>query len=562
LNSDLWRSAIITSFYILVIFLVAWYAHIRKESGRSIVNSPYIYTLSVAVYCTAWTFYGSVGKAATSGIDFAMIYIGPTLVATSWFLVLKHVIRICKEHNVTSIADFISLRYGKSLWLGSLTTLVILVGCMPYIAVQIKAVSTSFYIISGLNPHNIFFSGGEAELRIPTGFFLTLIIAVFSIIFGARKLSSSERHEGMVAAVAFESLLKLLVVFIIGILISFHLFDGPGDLFSKFASMYPADFARLFSLSSADRSPDTVHPFSMLIMSMGAFMMLPRQFHVMVIENSDERHIATSMWLFPLYLFLISIFVLPIALGGAIITGSTDGADFFIINIPQKTGHGCFAIIAFLGGLSAAAGMVIVESIAISTMMLNHIFMPLIVKLKPRNWFPLLLINLKRAAIIITIMLGYFYFQIAGDVLSLAEMGMISFAATCQFLPAMFGALFWRHGNFTGALSGLLFGFAIWIYTLLLPSLCMSNWLPSGLLSTGPLGIGLLKPTALFGLSGLDMWSHALFWSLLLNTSAYLFCSIYSGPGFLGHRNDVNFLFKETANGKECSQSRCSGRRA
>jgi sigma-B regulation protein RsbU (phosphoserine phosphatase) len=259
---------------------------------------------------------------------------------------------------------------------------------------------------------------------------------------------------------------------------------------------------------------------------MGAIMLLPRQFHVMVIENSDERHISTAMWLFPAYLFLINLFVMPIALGGILTTGSNQGADFFVLNIPLVTGHSGIALLAFLGGLSAAAGMVMVESVAISTMLLNHIFMPVIVKCKPRSWFPVLLINLKRLGIFFVVMMGYLYNQAVGDTYMLVNMGLISFSAAAQFLPAMLGGLYWRRGNKAGAIGGILFGFIIWFYTLLLPSFSRSGWLPSELLTEGPLEVSLLKPTALFGLSGMDLWSHSLFWSMLFNISIYIICSI------------------------------------
>ncbi|MEI6704629.1 MAG: GAF domain-containing protein, partial [Deltaproteobacteria bacterium] len=354
-----------------------------------------------------------------------------------------------------------------------------------------------------------------------------LILALFSIIFGARRLVSSERHEGLMAAVAFESLVKLVSLLGVGIFVTYGLFDGFTDIFERFKVFDPETFARLFTFDTASGgNPEQIPTFTMLFLSMGAIMLLPRQFHVMVIENSNERHISTSMWLFPAYLFLINLFVMPIALGGILTTGSNSGADFFVLNIPLITGHNGIALLAFLGGLSAAAGMVMVESVAISTMLLNHIFMPVIVRLTPRSWFPILLINLKRFGIFLVIMLGYFYYQIVGDSYTLVNMGLISFSAASQFLPAMLGGLYWRRGNKIGAISGILLGFITWFYTLLLPSFSKSGWLPADLLSGGPFGIELLKPTALFGLTGMDLWSHSLFWSMLLNVSAYIICSI------------------------------------
>lgn len=518
-------AAIISLFYTVLIFLIAWYAHHRKITGRSIVDNPYVYSLSIAVYCTSWTFYGSVGKAATTGIDFLLIYLGPSLTAFSWMFLLRRIIHISKENNITSIADFISLRYGKSLWLGALVTLIAILGIMPYIALQIKAVSTSFYLISGFTGDNITIPRRGSDMNVPAGLLLAAILSIFSIIFGARRLVSSERHEGLIAAVAFESLVKLFSLMAVGVFVTYQLFDGFTDIFSRFQSAYPALFNNLFTLAADGNRPDAIPTFSMLFLSMGAIMLLPRQFQVMVIENSDERHVTKAMWMFPVYLFLINLFVMPIALGGVLTTGSSSGADFFVISIPLSTGHTGIAMLAFLGGLSAAAGMVMVESVAISTMLLNHIFMPVIVRFTPQPWFPLLLINLKRLGIVLVIFLGYFYYRVVGDSFMLVNMGLISFSAASQFLPAMLGGLYWRRGNKTGAITGILFGFLTWFYTLLIPSFSHSGWISTHLLSSGPFGIGLLKPTALFGLTGMDLWSHSLFWSMLFNISGYIICS-------------------------------------
>lgn len=531
MNSSFAPAATISLLYTAIIFLVAWYAHRRKLAGRSIVTNPVIYSLSIAVYCTSWTFYGSVGKAATTGIDFLMIYLGPSLTAFAWMFVLRRIVTISKENNVTSIADFISLRYGKSTWLGALVTIIAILGIMPYIALQIKAVSTTFYLISGFQDNGILIPHGNHELTLPSGFILALILSIFSVIFGARRLVSSERHEGLIAAIAFESVIKLISLLAVGIFVTYSLFDGFSDIFTRFQAIHPALFDRLFTLSTHSDLSESIPSFTMLFLSMGAIMLLPRQFHVMVIENSDEKHISKAMWMFPVYLFLINLFVMPIALGGILTTGNTQGADFFVITLPLITGHSGIAMLAFLGGLSAAAGMVIVESVAISTMLLNHIFMPVIVRCPPQPWFPSLLINLKRLGIFLIIFLGYFYYRIVGDSFMLVNMGMISFSAAAQFLPAMLGALYWRHGNKAGAITGILLGALIWFYTLLIPSFSHSGWLPESFIEQGLFGISLLKPTALFGLTGMDLWSHSLFWSMLFNISGYIIFSILLPQG-------------------------------
>ena len=518
--------AAISILYTALIFLIAWYAHHRKETGRSIISNPVIYALSMGVYCTSWAFFGSVGRAATTGIDFVLIYLGPSLTAFSWLFLLRRIVRISKEHNITSIADFLSQRYGKSPWLGALVTLIAFLGIMPYIALQLKAVSTSFFLLSGTQATSIPFTKFGSGATIPIALILALILSQFSIVFGARRLVSSERHEGLIAAVAFESLVKLIALLVVGLFVTYGLFDGFIDIFDQFKKINPEKFSQLFTFNTSKNDPSYISSFTLLFLSMGAIMLLPRQFHVMVIENSDERHIGTAMWLFPAYLFLINLFVMPIAIGGILITGGSSGSDFFVLSLPQHAGYRGIALLAFLGGLSAAAGMVMVESIAISTMLLNHIFMPIIVHFTPQAWFPILLINLKRFGIVLVILLGYFYYEVIGDSYTLVNMGLISFSAAAQFMPAMLGGLYWKRGNKAGAISGILLGFLIWLYTLLIPSFSKSGWIPETLISDGPFGISLLKPTELFGLIGMDLWSHSLFWSMLFNVSSYIICSI------------------------------------
>ena len=542
MNAIISSVASISVIYTALVFLIAWYAHRRKEAGRSIISNPIIYSLSLAVYCTSWTFFGSVGKAATTGIDFLLIFLGPSLTAFSWLFLLRRIVRISKEHNITSIADFLSQRYGKSPWLGALVTLIAFLGIMPYIALQLKAVSTSFYLLSGSQTNPTAFITLGSDITIPTGLILALILSLFSIIFGARRLASSEQHEGLIAAVAFESLVKLAALLVVGLFVTYGLFDGFIDVFGRFKTADPERFSQLFTFAVSKNDPNYISTFTLLFLSMGAIMLLPRQFHVMVIENSDERHIATAMWLFPAYLFLINLFVMPIAIGGLLITGSSNNADFFAISLPQLAGYHGIALLAFLGGLSAASGMVMVESIAISTMLLNHIFMPIIVRCTPRTWFPVLLINLKRFGIVLVIMLGYFYYRVIGDSYTLVNMGLISFSAAAQFMPAMLGGLYWKRGNKTGAISGILLGSVIWLYTLLLPSFSKSGWIPETLLSNGPFDIALLKPTALFGLTGMDLWSHSLFWSMLFNLSSYIICSILLNQNEQEHDQAHKFI--------------------
>jgi sigma-B regulation protein RsbU (phosphoserine phosphatase) len=511
--------------YITLLFMVAYYADKRREQGRSIISNPYIYSLSIAVYCTSWTFYGSVGKAATTGLDFILIYLGPSLTAFSWWFLLRKIVRITKENNITSIADFISLRYGKSPWLGAIVTAISILGIMPYVALQLRAVSTTFRILCGEPSLTMPGLLGGSHHTFSPAFTAALILSIFSVIFGARHLVSSEQHEGLVAAIAVESIVKLFSFLVVGIFVTYFIFNGFTDIFAQMYEHFPE---KLNHLTTVGEEFEVSFPniFSVLFLSMGAVMFLPRQFHIMVIENSNEEHIKKAMWLFPAYLFAINIFVVPIAFGGLLSSGSNIGADFFVLTLPLQSGHSWIALLAFLGGFSAAAGMVMVESVAISTMFLNNILMPIVVKFTPRSWFPYLLINLKRLGIFLVIFLGYAYHDLVGNSQMLVNMGLISFAAATQFAPALIGGLYWRRGNKSGAIVGIVAGFLTWFYTLLLPSFIKSIFINSSILETGPFGISILKPTELFGLTGFDPWTHSLFWSMFFNIIGYLICSI------------------------------------
>jgi sigma-B regulation protein RsbU (phosphoserine phosphatase) len=510
--------------YSALLFLVGYYAYRRETEKRSVIANPHVYSLSIAVFATSWTFYGSVGKAATTGLDFLLVYLGPTLCAFSWWFLLRKIVRIAKENNITSIADFISSRYGKSQWLGALVTVVIILGITPYIAVQLKAVSTTFDIICGHPSLHVPFQREGIPLPFHTSIVAALILSLFAVIFGARRLVSSERHEGLVAAIAFESLVKLTSFLLVGIFVTYVMFDGVTDIFARMKGREDV----LFHLTTFGGAGEISYPnwFTTLFLSAGAIIFLPRQFHIMVIENSDEAHIKEAMWRFPVYLFLINFFVVPIALGGIIFTGGTVGADYFVLTLPLRSGHPWLALVAFIGGFSAAAGMVMVESVAVSTMFLNHLVMPIIVKLKPRSWFPLLLINLKRFGIFLVVFLGYLYQQIIGEAYMLVTIGLMSFAAAAQFGPALIGGLYWRRGSKAGAVTGILLGFILWFYTLLIPSLVRSGWWHSDILERGPFGVAFLRPTELFGLAGFDIWTHSLFWSMFFNIAAYLTLSV------------------------------------
>ena len=546
---------VLTAFvYLGVLFAIAYYADERADAGRSVIASPYIYSLSLAAYATAWTFYGSVGRAASDGVGFLPIYIGPTLMIALWWVVLRKILRISKQNRITSLADFISSRYGKSALLGGLVTVIAVIGILPYISLQLKAVSNSFTILVQYPEIVMPAKVGALSIRQDTALWVALILATFTIAFGTRHLDAAEHHQGMVAAIAFESLVKLLAFLAVGVFVTFGIYDGFGDLCGR-VSAVPKLRAMLTPLEGV--AGGYANWVWLTILSMMAIMFLPRQFQVAVIENLDEKHLNKAIWLFPLYMLAINVFVLPIAFGGLLRfpDGSVD-ADTFVLTLPMAEKRELLALLVFIGGLSAATGMVIVETIALSTMVCNDLVMPVLLRLRrlrlnERRDLTGLLLGIRRGAIVLILLLGYLYYKLAGEAYALVSIGLISFAAVAQFAPAILGGIIWKGGTRAGALWGLLAGFAVWLYTLFLPALARSGWLPLGLLEQGPFGIELLKPLQLFGLAGLDQISHAMIWSMIANVGAYVIVSLSASPSADEHRQASLFVdvFKHTGEG-------------
>ena len=530
--------------YIGLLFAIAYYADRRARAGRSVIATPVIYSLSLAVYATAWTFYGSVGRAASDGVGFLPIYIGPTLMILLWWFVLRKMIRISKQVRITSLADFVASRYGKSALLGGLVTVIAVVGILPYISLQLKAVSSSFQILLQYPEIVMPQKSGTMPFLQVTAFYVALLMAAFTIAFGTRHLDVGERHEGMVAAIAFESLVKLVAFLAVGSYVTFVLFDGLDDIFRQAAAR--PDLAQL--MSPLRRDGALADWAWLTVLSMLAIIFLPRQFQVAVIENVEEKHLKTAVWLFPLYMIAINVFVLPIAFGGllAFPQGNVD-ADSFVLTLPMAHQNEALTLLVFVGGISAATGMVIVETIALSTMVCNDLVMPILLRWKRLNLaargdVTALLLDIRRGAIVVILLLGYFYFVVAGEAYALVSIGLISFAAVAQFAPAVLAGLYWKGGTRAGALAGLSAGFGVWLYTLLLPAFAKSGWLAIELLERGPFGIELLRPTQLFGLAGLDQITHAMIWSMIANIGAYVLVSILGRQSAAEHSQATLFV--------------------
>ncbi len=517
---------IIVLCYLLLLFVVAYYAERKERSGRSIINNPYIYSLSLAVYCSSWTFYGSVGKAATSGLSFLTVYLGPTLMAALWMVVLKKVVSIVKANRITTISDFIGSRYGKSLSLSALVTIVAVAGIIPYLGLQIKAIISTFVIISGDAAGGASFHQTSLQKVFwgpAAGLFITLILGIFAIIFGARRLDSSERHGGLVFAIAFESIVKLVAFLLVGIFVTFGLFKGFGDIFSKIKD---SEYSVLLFLGPGTGT-DYSEWLALLFLSMMAIMFLPRQFQMAVVENYDEAHITKAAWLFPLYLFLINIFVLPIAFGGLLLGGTANGADYLVLTLPLEHGAKYLSLFAFIGGFSAATGMIIVETLALSTMVMNSIIMPSLINFHEYPDFPTVVLNIKRIVILGVVFLGYLFAVSIGEFYSLVDIGLKSFEAVSLFAPAFFLGLYWKKGARAGAIAGLGAGFAIWFYTLILPALIKAGIVKEIGLVALLTGSEMLNPHRLFGIEGLGKWGSSLFWSMLFNVVFYIGVSVF-----------------------------------
>ncbi len=512
--------------YVCLLFLVAFAAEKRARAGKAgWLRSPVVYTLSLSIYCTGWTFYGAVGNAARSGLEFVTIYLGPTIVMIGWWVILRKLVRIGRTQRITSIADLISSRYGKSTSLGVLVTLLAVVGTTPYIALQLQSVTLAFGVF-----------GGPSRDGNATAVWVAIGLALFTVIFGTRSLDANERHHGVVIAIAVEAVVKLVALCALGVFVVWGVAGGPGDA---------AQLIEASPISQWDMQPDRW--VTLTFLSATAFLCLPRMFQVLVVENSDERHLATASWAFPLYLLLISLFVVPIAVVGLAVMPAGANPDLFVLTVPLAFDREGLAMLSFLGGFSAATSMVIVAAIALSTMVSNHIVMPIWLNARSGGATVsgdvrhVVLLS-RRISIAGILALGYIYYRYSGGGAALAAMGLIAFVGVSQVLPALIGGIFWRGATRIGAGLGVAIGFAVWLYTLFLPSFGEGVVFPASIYEVGPWGIWLLRPQALFGIEGMDPLVHAVFWSLALNMAAFFIGSLLSFPRPLERLQGATFV--------------------
>lgn len=506
--------------YVAMLFLVAFMAERAAVRGKGgWLRSPVVYTLSLSIYCTAWTFYGAVGYAARSGLEYLTIYIGPTLVMMGWWWGLRKLVRIGRTQRITSIADLISSRYGKSNSLAVFVTFVAVIGTTPYIALQLQSVTSSFSSFALYDPS---VSGlGDSDA---TALWVAVGLALFTVLFGTRNLDANERHHGVVMAIAMEAVVKLFALLAVGVFVVWGVGGGVSETLAR--------------IDDSDIGSWQMHNgrwAALIFLSAAAFLTLPRMFQVLVVENDDENHLRTASWAFPTYLMLMSLFVVPIAVTGLELMPEGSNPDQFVLTVPLSQGRDGLAMLSFLGGFSSATSMVIVAAIALSTMVSNHIVMPIWLSLAGGGAMISgdvrhVVLLARRLSIAGVLALGYLYYRFSGGGAALASIGLISFAGVAQFLPPLMGGIFWRGATRIGALTGLFVGFVIWVYSLLLPSFGPSLLMSADLLAHGPFGIGWLRPQALFGIGGMNPLVHSVMWSLLLNTVVFVLASLVTFP--------------------------------
>ncbi len=527
--------AVISVSYVTLLFAVAFFAERAAQRGHGRwLRAPIVYTLSLSIYCTAWTFYGAVGSAVRGGFEYLTIYLGPSLVMLGWWWILRKLVRIGRNQRITSVADLISSRYGKSNLLGIGVTILAVIGTTPYIALQLQSVTLSVEVFSPPDT-------GDSGEKYATAFWVAAGLAVFTVIFGTRNLDANERHHGVVMAIAVEAVVKLCALVAIGIFVVWGISGGVGE-----------------TLARIDDSPlgtwqvNNGRWAGLMLVSAAAFICLPRMFQVLVVENDNDAQLRMAAWAFPLYLMLMSLFIVPIAVVGLDLMPEGANPDLFVLTVPLSQGQDGLAVLSFLGGFSSATSMVIVAAIALSTMVSNHIVMPVWLRMRAgtasvsgdvRN----VVLLSRRISIAGVLALGYLYYALSGGGTELATIGLISFTGVAQVMPVLLGGIFWRGATRYGALAGLTAGFATWMYTLYLPSVGQGVVLPASWFTEGPLGIAALRPEALFGLSLNDSLLHAMFWSLLLNSIAFVAGSLFSDASPLERLQGAQFVSAQRA---------------
>jgi Na+/proline symporter/signal transduction histidine kinase/CheY-like chemotaxis protein len=484
-----------------------------------------IYVLSLGIYCTSWTFFGSVGVASSRGVEFLSIYVGPILVFILCNPLILRIVRIAKAQNVTSLADFVAARYGKVASVAALVAIIALIGVVPYIALQLKAISASLStVLASIESKQALVARSSHQLSA----LVAVVLAGFAIAFGTRRLDATEHQDGLMLAIATESIVKLIAFLCVGAFVTWGMFGGLGDLAHR-----AGQNDRISSIIATP--PDLLTGFITTLLSAFAIVLLPRQFHVTVVENRKEDDVRKAAWLFPLYLVGMNVFVIPLAIAGLIVFphGIID-RDMTVLALPLQADAGPVVLLALIGGLSSATAMVIMGCVAVAIMVSNDLVMPLLLHMPMTQRriaagdIGRAILKIRRIAIVTILALSYVYFRNASES-ALAAIGLLSFACIAQIAPAIFGGFVWRRANSRGAIAGLIVGLLVWAYTLLLPSLDLPGLSVDSLIQNGPLGLAFLRPTALFGTSMPPLVQGTLF-SLCANALVFVGFSFTRQP--------------------------------
>lgn len=519
-----WLVALAICAYMAGLFWLAWRQD-RKTDTAGFKPSPFVYALALSVYCTSWTYFGAVGTAASSGWDYLPIYLGPALIFLFMHQTFRRIGDIAERESVTSLSDFLSARYGKSRGVAALATLVAVAGSLPYIALQLKSVGSSFLALTTTADYTPADSNETVLLT-------ALVLAIFAILFGARQADNTQHNAGLMRILAIEGIVKLLALIAVCAL-SFMILGRP-DLPSAPTT------ENVFAFEGLSGRFITI-----TLLAMAAAICLPRQFHVGMIERRNAGEVSRARWVFPLYLLATSLVVIPITLAGLSFLPAGSSPDLFVLSLPMQQGWDWLALVVFLGGFSAATGMVIVSTIALSIMVTNDLVVPAIIR---SGRFSSMtgdagkrLLFVRRAVIVAIVLLAWVYYRIGGSSAALAQTGLLSFAAAIQFAPAILGAVYWRSAKRTGVLAGIGVGITIWAYTLFLPSIFGADRI-ADLVPT------MLHPQALLGLGFDDPLSHGVVWSLSLNVIAFMTLSLRTperlrdrvqAAAFLGERGSL-----------------------
>ena len=508
---DSQRLLILVSFYGTLLFAIAWlaekYSHkIQKDWWR-----PLIYTLSIGVYCSSWTFLGAVGQAVENGWHYLPIYLGPILLIVFGWGFIRRLLIVSSRNKITSIADFVGSRYGKHQPLAAIVTLVLVIGTLPYIALQLRAVGIAWSTIKWESISNLSVDYGSSLMA-------AIVMGWFAIAFGTRNIDGQNRLRGMITAVALESIVKL-VAFVCVAWLAWEIV--PITSFGQLT------YTPNFQLSQI-LSPQF---FTEMLLAATAIICLPRQFHVMVVEYQHKKDLQFTRWLLPLYLGLFALLAIPLAQTGAeLFTGLHIPADSYVLTLPHFSGEEGILAITFIGALSAATGMVVVATIALSIMISNELIVPTWLRANSRTQKKASDLGnslrfIRRISIVAVLLMSWGLERVMSQTEGLASLGLISFAACAQLLPAVLAALYWDRGHAKGVIAGLLSGMSIWFYCLLLPVITSPD---NYFVAQGLLSIDWLRPQNFLFMGFLDPLSHGVFWSLSINILVFVYVSKFA----------------------------------